>query len=82
MHTENKPTLLRTPEAARLLGLRPNTLEIWRVSGRGPAYHKVGRAVRYVEAELLEWLAGSRFLNTSEYSLSTGSLQQGREVAQ
>ena len=62
--------LLTTPQAAALMGLRPNTLEIWRVSGKGPAYRKLaGRAVRYVEAEVVDWLAACRHRNTSEYAL-------------
>lgn len=34
-------------EAARLTGLSIYTLRNWRFQGRGPAYVKFGRAVRY-----------------------------------
>ena len=34
-------------EAARLTGLSIYTLRNWRFLGRGPAYVKFGRAVRY-----------------------------------
>lgn len=40
------------PEAAEYLGLRPGTLEIWRWSGKGPAYLKLGRSVRYRLSDL------------------------------
>ena len=39
--------LLNTREAAKVLGVRPRTLEHWRSVGAGPAYSKIGRAVRY-----------------------------------
>jgi hypothetical protein len=56
--------LLTTREAAVLLGLRPNTLEQYRVRGKGPKYIK-GKgtarrglhsgAVRYRKEDLLAW---------------------------
>lgn len=58
--------LLNNAQTAALLGIRPNTLEIWRVQGKGPAYRKVGRLVRYVEAEVLSWLDSQMRENTSQ----------------
>lgn len=49
-------TLLRTDEVAEYLGLSPGTLRFWRYIGRGPRYLKVGTAVRYNHADILEWL--------------------------
>jgi predicted DNA-binding transcriptional regulator AlpA len=49
--------LLDTDDVAALLGLRPNTLAQWRVSGAGPTYLKVGRRVRYRVADVDAWLA-------------------------
>ena len=34
--------LLTTAETAAILGLKINTLEIWRVYGKGPVYVKMG----------------------------------------
>ncbi len=34
--------LLSNKQAARLLGIQPNTLEIWRVQGKGPPFLKLG----------------------------------------
>lgn len=54
---------LTNDEAARYLGLRPNTLEIWRhtskKSGRtiGPPYTMIGSRVRYSQADLDAWVA-------------------------
>lgn len=46
--------MLTGREAAELLGLSPRTLESWRNRGRGgPPWRKIGRAVRYVERDVL-----------------------------
>ena len=45
--------LLTTAEAAARLGLKPHTLEVWRVYGGGPVFRKLrGRAVRYRPQDL------------------------------
>lgn len=38
---------LNTVEAATFLGVKPNTLEVWRCQKRGPKYSKIGRRVLY-----------------------------------
>lgn len=48
-HTSNA---LTTQEAADLLSLSKRTLETWRITGNGPRYYKLGRAVRYSVIEL------------------------------
>jgi excisionase family DNA binding protein len=55
---------LRTPEAARYLGLSPRTLEKHRCSGTGPVFHKVGGAVRYLAADLDAWAERGRQTST------------------
>ncbi len=53
-----KPRLLNTKEAADYLGVRPNTLEVWRVCHRYDLpFIRVGRLVKYREADLDEFLA-------------------------
>ncbi|WP_431189983.1 helix-turn-helix domain-containing protein [Desulfurivibrio dismutans] len=49
---------LTTEQAAPILGVKPGTLEVWRVQGRGPAFLKIGRAVRYRAEDLDRFLAG------------------------
>lgn len=49
-------TFLTTRQAAGLLGLKENTLEIWRHRGVGPNYCKLGRAVRYRADDLMAWV--------------------------
>jgi hypothetical protein len=47
-------------EAARFLGLRPQTLYNKRCYGRGPVYYKIGRRVLYRLADLEKYLAEHR----------------------
>jgi hypothetical protein len=47
-------------EAAVILGCTVSALRKWRLLGRGPAYVKVGRLVRYGEADLAAFLDANR----------------------
>ena len=49
------PRFLRTPEAARFLGLSGRTLEKHRTYGTGPKYSKVGGRVIYAIDDLKAW---------------------------
>lgn len=42
-----KKQKLNTEEAAAYLGIRPNTLEVWRTKKKGPKYSKIGSRVLY-----------------------------------
>ena len=46
---------LRTPEAARFLGLSPRTLEKHRTYGTGPTYRKLGGRIVYAADDLKIW---------------------------
>jgi len=48
--------IMTTAQAAQFLGLRTNTLEIWRYRGTGPQYLKLGRAVRYRLSDLEDFI--------------------------
>ena len=51
--------ILRTPEAAKYVGLSASTLEKLRLLGQGPAWLRLGaRAVGYDIAVLDRWLDG------------------------
>lgn len=56
---------LNNQEAAAFLGVRPNTLEVWRCKHMGPRYSKLGRRVLYDIADLEEFFA-SRSVQTLE----------------
>ena len=64
--------LLSNKEAATLLGIKPNTLEIWRHQGKGPAFLKLGDApqstVRYQRSTVMAWAAQQSFTSTSGHS--------------
>lgn len=65
-------TLLSNAEAASMLGIKPNTLEIWRCKGRGPRFCKMGgtkqSAIRYRSEDVAEWIEQQSFASTSAYS--------------
>ena len=47
--------LLTIQEAARLLGVKPNTLYLW-VSQKRVPHRKIGRLVRFAERDLEEFV--------------------------
>ncbi len=57
--------LLNTEQAAERLTLKKQTLEAWRIRGGGPNFLKIGRAVRYREEDLNEFLLQALRENTS-----------------
>lgn len=53
--------MLSEPEASAYLGGVPEgTLRQWRYLGKGPAYAKFGRHVRYSRADLDDYIAAQR----------------------
>ncbi|KJS27378.1 MAG: hypothetical protein VR75_03485 [Hyphomonadaceae bacterium BRH_c29] len=46
-----------TPSVSRLTGVPACTLATWRCRGGGPAFMKLGAAVRYRRRTVLKWLA-------------------------
>ena len=47
-------------EAAGRLGLKVATLRAWRHQRRGPAFVRLGRAIRYLPTDIDEFLAANR----------------------
>ncbi|MBF5094213.1 helix-turn-helix domain-containing protein [Azospirillum sp. INR13] len=70
------PRFLRTPEAARLLGLSGRTLEKHRVYGTGPRYRKIGGRVVYALDDLKAW--ADQGLRTSTSDPGTGTVRPAR----
>ena len=56
---------LTEAEAAARLGLKVATLRAWRHQGRGPAFVRLGRAIRYLSTDIDEFLAANRHRPTS-----------------
>jgi predicted DNA-binding transcriptional regulator AlpA len=57
---------LRTPEAARFLGLSGRTLEKHRAYGTGPTYRKIGGRVVYALPDLQSWADRGAKSSTSD----------------
>ena len=71
--------LLTNIEVADMLGIKPNTLEIWRYKGKGPKFKKMGpekqAPIRYDEAEVLAWLEAQTCASTSQYTARNQAAQ-------
>jgi len=63
---------LNTKAAAAMIGISPMTLRIWRCTGKGPKFTKLGEekqaGVVYFEDDILAWLGERKFASTSAYS--------------
>jgi predicted DNA-binding transcriptional regulator AlpA len=58
--------LLTARDAANLLRLSPSWLAKARMRGDGPPYVKLGRAIRYTETGILQWMRSRQRFSTSE----------------
>ena len=58
-------TVMTVQQASEYLGLAVSTLNKWRCHGGGPAFIKMGRAVRYRIEDLESYVLNSRLLSTS-----------------
>ena len=62
---ESDDRLLTQDDVVQKFGLGARFLETARTRGDGPAYVKVGRAVRYKASDVRAWLANCTIENTS-----------------
>jgi predicted DNA-binding transcriptional regulator AlpA len=58
--------LLTVKDAADVLRISPSWLAKARMRGDGPGYVKVGRAIRYTETGILQWMRSRQRFSTSE----------------
>ena len=65
------PRYLRTPEAARFVGLSIRTLEKHRTYGTGPRYSKLGGRVVYRVEDLQAWVELGAKASTSDPGVGT-----------
>jgi predicted DNA-binding transcriptional regulator AlpA len=65
------PRFLRTPEAARFLGLSGRTLEKHRTYGTGPTYRNIGGRVVYALDDLKAWADLGAKTSTSDPGVAT-----------
>jgi predicted DNA-binding transcriptional regulator AlpA len=52
--------LLTERQVAAMLNVAPHTLAVWRTSNKGPAFLKLGRAVRYDEMDVYAYMDNAR----------------------
>ncbi|TPN58641.1 helix-turn-helix domain-containing protein [Mesorhizobium sp. B1-1-9] len=64
-NTQEGRKMLRTDGAALHVGLSVSTLEKLRLTGDGPEYIKLGRAVVYKSSDLDAWMESNRRKSTS-----------------
>lgn len=60
------PELLKAEKAAEILGIKKQTLAVWRLKGSGPRYIKLGTRVLYSVDEIDAWLAAHTRTSTSD----------------
>lgn len=49
--------LLKAEEVAEQLGVEPETLNRWRISGHGPNWLKLGEdGIRYIDDDVFQWV--------------------------
>lgn len=62
--------LLDTERVAKVCGLSEVTLRKWRITGDGPRFVRLGRAIRYRRADLDAFLADRAFTSTTEADMT------------
>jgi predicted DNA-binding transcriptional regulator AlpA len=63
-------------EVAELLGLSVATLRAWRHRGKGPRFLRLGRSVRYLPADVADFVRASA-VDTTSVSSSDGESELG-----
>jgi predicted DNA-binding transcriptional regulator AlpA len=58
--TEARVRALTDREVASMLGLKVSTLRAWRLRADGPPFVRFGRAVRYLESDVLHYMQTCR----------------------
>lgn len=63
---ETDMVYMNQDQVAEFLGISPRTLEDWRYKGGGPPYRKIGRCVRYLRSQVIEWVESNEREHTSQ----------------
>lgn len=58
--------LVPAPQLPSYIGIARQTLDRWRVEGKGPAYIKLGGRVFYRAGDVRAWIEGQRRSSTSD----------------
>ena len=68
---DHDQTLLSTKLLSRRWNIAPRTLERWRAEGRGPQFVRIGRHVRYRQADIIDFETKNIEAGCSEHFLPT-----------
>jgi predicted DNA-binding transcriptional regulator AlpA len=66
LESECREPLLTPKDAAKFLRVSQSWLAKARMRGDGPPYVKLGRAIRYSEGALMQWMKSRLRLSTSD----------------
>ena len=64
--------LLNPRETAERLGLAEQTLAVWRMTGRGPMFRKIGARVKYKSQDIDAFIEASARRSTSDRGEGAG----------
>jgi hypothetical protein len=71
--------LLTSKVTAALIGIKLNTLEIWRGQAKGPPFIKLSNSpqagVRYRRADVVAWIEQRLYASTSHYTAALATLR-------
>ncbi len=68
-------TLVSSVKTAKMLGIRPQTLRIWRQRGKGPPFVRMGENLRcpaaYRLSDVEEWIQKHSYISTAQETVRT-----------
>jgi predicted DNA-binding transcriptional regulator AlpA len=74
--------LITSPEAAKHLGVKPQTIRTWRLKGIGPRYIRTGMAfnarVLYRREDIEAWLEKRSYTSTAEEAVCRAVARGGK----
>jgi hypothetical protein len=77
--------MLTTAQLSKRLNVRPQTVRLWRLNGRGPRFVRLGSTrfgrVLYDEDDVQDWLAKRKHASTAEETCAHGSQGEAGRVA-
>lgn len=65
MATNTLNRLLTAAEVAELLNVKIQTLALWRCTGKGPAFVRIGSKIGYDPAAISTWTASRTYSSTA-----------------
>jgi predicted site-specific integrase-resolvase len=68
--------LLDSTRVARVLGVEVETLGAWRRRGYGPRWYRIGKKIKYAEADIRAWMNAQ-----VNGGLSTSQPEGGKDAA-